>query len=198
LTSQGTKELFIMAAKSNGKELAIKEGSFLVEMPDTAPVLGFDPMAENFNWREVLPSNYWNMEELEERKKQLGGWPVLTPARIVIKPVYDPAEWEGKAVPQSELAPKIVLEFVESVPALVFNKTRCDLATQITGTPNPARWATLLPQLELIVGVYNKKAQIGFEAVPDWAAPKANDKANGKANGKAADVEDINDDLFAP
>jgi hypothetical protein len=182
-----------MAAKNNGKELVIREGSFIVEMPDNAPALGFDPMAENFNWREVLKSNYWNIDELKERRSQLGGWPVLTPARIVIKPVYDPSDYEGKPVPQSELAPKIVLEFVESVPALVFNKTRCDLATQITGTPNPARWATLLPQLELIVGEYNKKVQIGFEAVPDWTAPKA----NGKANGKAADVEDINDDLFA-
>lgn len=168
----------------SSKELAVKEESFIVEMPDEAPALGFDPMAENFNWREVLPSNYWSMDELEERKRQLGGWPVLTPARIVIKPVYDPSEYEGKTVPQSELAPKIVLEFEESVPALVFNKTRCDLATQITGTPNPRRWAALLPQLEVKTGVYNKKAQIGFEAVP----------GNGKATNHS--VKQVNDDLF--
>lgn len=168
--------------------------TFEVAMPDDGPALGFDPNAESFNWREVLPSNFWSMDELEERRQQLGGWPVLTPGRVVIKPVYDPAEFEGRAVPQEELAPKIVLEFAESCPALVMNKSRCELATKITGTPNPARWASLLPALVLSVGVYNRKAQIVFEPVPTNGA-----KRNGNGRKPLTDADDarLNDDLFS-
>lgn len=173
------------------KQLAVKEETFIVEMPDEAPALGFDPTAENFNWREVLPSNFWSMELLEEYQEQNGGWPSLTPARIVVKPVYDPSEFEGKTVPQSELAPKIVLEFEESSPALVFNKSRCEMATKLTGTPNPARWAGLLPKLIVANGVFNKKAQIVIEAVPNGDGPKSRIKSR---PGK--DVDDVNSDLF--
>lgn len=162
---------------------------FAVEMPDNAPPLGFDPAAAAFNWREVLPSNFWNMDELQERRDQLGGWPVLTPARVVIKPVYDPAEFDGKEPPAEALTPKIVLEFAESAPALVFNKSRCEMATKLTGTPNPAKWAAKLPPLVLSVGVYNRKAQIVIEP-----APVADErKANGRFTGTVADV---NADLF--
>ncbi|MCA9923065.1 MAG: hypothetical protein KC421_11870 [Anaerolineales bacterium] len=165
---------------SKSKAVA-KQEMFTVDMPDNAPALGFDPAAPSFNWREVLPSNFWSMDELEERQQQLGGWPVLTPARVVIKPVYDPAEYEGKEPPPSELVPKIVLEFAEASPALVMNKSRCEMATKITGTSNPAKWAAKLPRLVLINGVYNKKAQIVIEPAP---------------NGETADLDDLNADLF--
>ena len=171
------------------KEIAVKEDSFIVEMPDNAPALGFDPNLESFNWREVYPSNYWSIDELEERKQQLGGWPVLTPARVVIRPVYDPAEYEGKEPPASELAPKLVIEFAEAAPALVLNKSRCDMVTKMTGTPNPARWGGLLPPLILSVGVYNKRAQIVIEAVP-----QENGRKRGK--GSAVDVDKANEELF--
>ena len=142
---------------------------FAVAMPDHAPALGFDPSDPAFTWRAVYPSNYWNMDELEERRRQLGGWPVLTPARVVVKPVYDPAEFDGKEPPPEELRPKLVLEFVEAAPALVLNKSRCELLTDITGTPNPTRWAALLGPVELSVAVLNKKAQIAINPAPAWA-----------------------------
>jgi hypothetical protein len=180
---------------SNKNAVALPQ-TFTVDMPDNAPALGFDPAAESFNWREVLPSNYWSMDELEERRQQLGGWPVLTPARVVIKPVYDPAEWEGKEPPASELAPKIVLEFAEASPALVMNKSRCEMASKMTGTPNPARWGELLPALVLVVGVYNRKAQIVIEPAPANGMPR---NGNGRHNGKTAEMseEEVNAALFS-
>lgn len=168
--------------------------TFEVAMPDNAPALGFDPNAESFNWREVLPSNYWSMDELEERRQQLGGWPVLTPARIVIKPVYDPAEYDGRPVPAEELAPKLVLEFIESSPALVMNKSRCEMASKITGTPNPAKWAALLPALVLSVGVYNRKAQIIFEPAPANGMKNGNGRHNSQTAAMSED--EVNEALF--
>lgn len=172
---------------------------FALEMPDRAPVLGFDINAETFNWRDVMPSNYWNMDELQERCDALGGWPVLNPARVVIKPVFDPAEWEGKEIPASELAPKIVMEFEESAPALVFNKSRCDMVTKAVGTPDPRRWVELLGPVSLSVGVFNSKAQIIIR--PETAQARPNSKAR-PANaptrtGRPVTVDQINDELFS-
>lgn len=169
---------------SKSKAVA-KVESFAVEMPETSPALGFNPELPSFNWREVLPSNYWSMDELEERKEQLGGWPVLTPAKVVIKPVYDPAEYEGKEPPLSELTPKIVLEFAEASPALVMNKSRCEMATKITGTPNPTQWASKLGKVVLSVGVYNRKGQIILEAAPAE-----------KSKAAKQSLDDLNKDLF--
>lgn len=153
---------------------------FALEMPDRAPAMGFDVNAETFNWRDVMPSNYFNMDDVMERKDRLGGWPVFTPARIVIKPVYDPSEWDGKEIPASELIPKVVMEFEEHGPALVFNRTRCEQATEATGTPDPRRWAELIGPVSLVVGVFNKKAQIGIVPVTATARP------NGKARPASA------------
>lgn len=174
---------------------------FAVEMPDRAPVLGFDVNAETFNWRDIMPSNYWNMDELQERYDALGGWPVLTPARIVIKPVYDPSEWEGKEIPSSELAPKIVMEFIESAPALVFNKSRCDMATKATGTPDPRRWVELLGPVSLSVGVFNSKAQIIIRPENNQARPNGKPRPASAATVtgrplKAMPDNSINDELF--
>lgn len=166
----------------SGKSVAKRE-SFAVDMPENAPALGFDVNDPAFSWRQVMPSNFWNMDMLQERHDQLGGWPVLTPARVVIKPVYDPADYDGKEPPPSELTPKIVLEFEERAPALVFNKTRCELATAITGTPNPARWAERLGPIMLAVGVKNSKAQILFERAT-------------KPAGNGDDLDDLNEELF--
>lgn len=172
---------------------------FVVEMPDNAPALGFDVNADGFNWRDILPSNFWNMDELQERYDTLGGWPVFTPARIVIKPVYDPSEYDdGKPIPTHELAPKIVMEFEESVPALVFNKTRCDQATEATGTPDPRRWCELLGPVELRVGVFNKKAQIGIVPVNRPARPngKARPANTPRTTQRPVTVDAVNDELF--
>lgn len=180
-------------SKKNGNNNAVAiRPAFEIDMPDNAPALGFDPNAETFSWRDVYPSNYWNLDLLEEKAKLLGGNPVLSPARFVIKPVLDPE------IPEDfqELTPKIVLEFEEHAPALVFNKTRCTLMTKITGTPNPARWMEALNgiQLELYAGAYRDMAsamQILFRTV----AARANDSSEHNAADKKS-IEEINDDLF--
>lgn len=173
-----------MTKKDDGNAVAVRP-PFEVDMPDNAPPLGFDPGAESFSWRDVLPSNYWNLDLLDEKIAALGGNPVLTPARIVIKPVEDPE------VPEAlqDLSPRIVMEFAESAPALVFNKTRCTLMARITGTQNPARWIGNLGELrlELYAGAardFSTAMQILFRPVT----------ANG--DGKAADIGAVNDELF--
>jgi len=182
-------------AKNNAVE-PVK--TFVVDMPDNAPALGFDPMAESFSWRDVLPSNYWNLDLLEERVAILGGNPVVTPARIVIKTVDDPEIDEDK----QDRSPKIVLEFVENVPALVFNKTRCTLATQMTGTPNPAKWAALMPPLELYAGAFREMAnamQILFRPTVGTGSAYAGKNGNGSAvpnSQRGVGGDDLNDDLF--
>lgn len=175
------------------KQVAVKE-TFVVEMPDSAPALGFDPNGEAFTWQDVLPSNYWNLDLLEEKVAALGGNPVVTPARVVIRPVVDPEVDEAR----QDLSPKIVLEFVENVPALVFNKTRCTLATKLTATPNPRLWAERLPPLELYAGAFREMAsamQILFRPV---AADDSRRRESRVQNRPAADatVADINDELF--
>lgn len=179
-------------------DLTVINDRFVIAMPDNAPALGFDPNSDTFNWRDVMPSNYFSMEELTEMHDLMGGWPVYTPARVVIKPVYDPSEFEGKPVPQSELAPKIVMEFEESAPALVFNKSRCDMATKATGTPDPRRWAELLGPVVLSVGVYNQKAQVIIQPVQAQARPNAKTRpANAPTRtGRPVTVDQINDELF--
>jgi hypothetical protein len=175
--------------------------TFVVAMPNDAAPLGFDPFSDGFTWHDVLPANYWNLDLLEEKVAALGGNPVVTPARIVIQTVVDPEVPEL----QQDKSPKLVMEFVENVPALVMNKTRCTLATKLTGTPNPARWAKAMPALELYAGAYRDMAaamQILFRPV---AAPKPTAAAKPAANGKPVpnskrgiptDGDALNDDLF--
>jgi hypothetical protein len=171
----------------------VKREFFVVEMPDQAPALGFDPSLESFSWQEIYPDNYWNEENCKARREALGGWPVLKPARVVIRPVIDPEDKEP------DLSPRIVMEFEGSGPALVFNKSRCQMAAAIARTPNPAKWAERLGHIVLFWGDFNKRLQLCIDAapdedLPDWAqeAPPAAVKANGKAK---ATVADINDEL---
>lgn len=187
-----------MAKKGNGNDngSTALASTFIVDMPLNGPALGFDPYAESFTWHDVLPSNYWNLDLLEEKATALGGNPIVTPARVRIQPVVDPDVPEG----QQDLSPKIVLEFAENVPALVFNKTRCTLATKITGTANPARWAELLPQVELYAGAYRDMAaamQILFRPVQQAARPATATPARPARNSeRIIDGDKLNDDLF--
>lgn len=172
--------------------------SFIVSMPENAPALGFDPHADSFSWRDVLPSNYWNLDLLEERIAFMGGNPIVTPSAIVIKPVVDPEVAEDA----QDQSPKIVLEFAENVPALVFNKTRCTLAQKLTGTPNPALWAERLPQLELYPGAYRDLAnalQILFRPVATGEPAKPERKSRIKRTAAPVGDDPIaaaNADLF--
>lgn len=160
------------------KNAIVPEG-FVVDMPNEAPALGFDPLAPSFSWQEVYPDNFWNEENIKARRAALGGWPVLTPKRVVIRPVIDPEEKEP------DLSPRIVLEFEESGPALVFNKSRCQMAAAITGTSNPQLWAERLGKIELMWGDFNKRLQLVFERAPGEV---------GKNGRKTVDA--VNEELF--
>jgi hypothetical protein len=167
--------------------------TFILQMPDDAPALGFDPNAETFSWRDVYPSNYWNLELLEERIELLGGNPVLTPAHIALKPVVDPELPEAS----QDKSPKLVLEFVENVPALVLNKTRCTIMSQLAGIHNPRRWLKALgdTRLELYPGAYREMAsamQILFRPV----VGEGEGQPAGNGNGQPVDVAAANEELF--
>jgi hypothetical protein len=175
---------------SNGNAVATRP-AFVIEMPDNSPALGFDPNLETFSWREVYPANYWNLDLLEERIELLGGNPVLTPARIVIKPVVDPELPEAS----QDKSPKLVLEFVENMPALVLNKTRCMIMSKLAGSHNPARWIEALgdARLELYPGAYREMAdslQVLIRPVVGEGQPAPN------GNGQPVDVAAANEELF--
>lgn len=166
---------------------------FALEMPDNAPPIAFDIADPGFNWRQVMPSNYWNRDELKQRKQELGGWPIYTPARMVVKPVYDPSDYEeNKPIPPHALAPKLVMEFAEACPALVMNKSRCEMATALTGTSDPRQWINKLGPVALSVGEYNYKIQIIIERAPQNG--RANGNGTGNGNGKSN--EDLNKEIF--
>lgn len=158
--------------------VAFDPTKFKVDMPPNAPALGFDPAASFFSWQSVYPANFWNMDDLEKRKAQLGGWPVLTPSYVALQPVYDPAD------EHPDMSGKLVLYFREAAPALVLNKSRCQMCEEISGTPNPTQWAAALGRVMLSVGVYNRKAQIIIDSV---------DSSSGV---KAEPVDNVNDVLF--
>lgn len=132
---------------------------FLVDMPDNAPALGFDPAAPSMSWRDVYPSNYWNLDDLQAKRAQLGGWPVVDVARVTVKPVFDPADYDGKEPPPEALIPRLVLEFATG-PALVLNKSRCLQLEQLAGTPDPRQWAGRVKRVCLEAGIFGGKAQI--------------------------------------
>lgn len=138
--------------------LVVNSNSFVISMPDNGPALGFDPMAETFDWTDVLPDNFFSMENLEERAKNMGGWPLYRPQRVELMPVYDPMDDEDKR----DMSPKLVMYFAEipQGPGLVLNKSRCQMISEMSGTRNPRLWAEKLGPVVLECGLYNKKAQI--------------------------------------
>ncbi|MBX3056912.1 MAG: hypothetical protein KF770_10610 [Anaerolineae bacterium] len=180
-------------SKKNGNSVVPRD--FLVDMPDEAPALGIDPYSDTFSWRDVLPQNYINLDWLEETTELLGGNPIATPARIVVKPVIDPEEREP------DLTAKIVLEFEESnIPALVMNRTRCTLMTKLAGTPNPARWVGNLAgmRLELYAGAhrdFSTAMQPLFRPAPGQGQ---NGNGHPRPASPTADMseEDLNKELF--
>lgn len=161
------KTMTKMQPKSNGRATAnivtldpsLK--ALVLDMPDHAPPLGFDPMADGFDWSDVLPDNYWSMELVQARTAALGGAPIYTPSHVTVQPVFDPTMAEK----DRDMTPKLVMYFVENAPGLVLNKSRCELATELTGSRNPAYWARSLGPIALEVGILNGKAQIVFSPV---------------------------------
>ena len=75
---------------------------------------------------------------------------------------------------------KPCLSFVETSAKLVINKTRGQQLKQLAQSPLLKAWATV-GQIALRVGVFNGKAQIGIERVP---------------NSDENALDDINKELF--
>ena len=167
--------------------------TYVVSIPDSSPATGIDLFSDTLSWRDIYPSNFWNLDLLDEKIEALGGNPVYTPARIVVQPVVDP-ELPEEAQDRS---PKLVLEFEESVPALVLNKTRCLLMSKLAGSPNPQHWIERLggARLELYAGAYRDMASAMQILIrPVVGAGEGKPAANG--NGKSADVGQANAELF--
>lgn len=161
-----------------------------VEMPAHIP-LGFNPNAEDFDWSEVYPANYWSLELLNEMKTAGKPDPVVTPHMVKFQPVYDPEHPPH----MRDMRPKIVMYFKENVPALVMNKSRCQLASEMTGTRDPKQWVPAL-KLPIVLkkGEYNNRLQIVF----DWADVKDRKAAQARqpipelAEEQPIEAEDIN------
>ena len=180
---------------NTNNQLATKP-AFAVNLPDNAPIIGIDlhDMNQVLSWRDIMPSNYWSLDLLEEKVESLGGNPVLTPKEISFETILDPELPDDS--PKQDLSPKIVLRFVEPSPALAFNKSRCMIATEITGTPDPRLWADRLPRIELYEGVYRKLSnslQVLFRRAPVENTPT--DPAPVAGNGTDS-ISDLNEELF--
>lgn len=159
------------------KALTTKE-TFVVDLPDTAPVLGVDVNSPAFSWQDIYPDNYFNEDNLTSRKEALGGWPLYTVKGIVLKQVQDPEK------PDPAKRPDLVLQFHETTLELVCNKSRCRLLAAIAGTQNPALWPQRLPVLELYIGKYKEMSNM-----PQILVREAPESVNGK-------VQAVNDELF--
>lgn len=167
---------------------------FGVEIAADAPPLGFDPFAPDFDYTVIYPQKYINQDWMDEWLQMTGGNPVATVSRILVKRVPNPEKGETEL---SNIPPDLVIEFSEAnIPALVMNKTRCSLATKLTGSRNPAAWAKALQgvKLELYLGVnrdFSQGQQVLFRPIPGQ---------NGKASRKQSPeefVKQANEDLFA-
>lgn len=139
--------------------------TFSVALEPTAPQLAIDPMAvEHFDWKVLYPSNFFNTDDLEDMRQELGGWPVYTPVAVTVEQVQDPEH------PDPNKMADLVIAFAETSTRLVCNRTRCKLLASIAGTRDPRRWVAALGRLELFVGVeksMSKMPQILVRPAPD-------------------------------
>ena len=114
---------------------------------------------------------------------------------MIVQPGINP---EAK---EPDMSPRLVMEFVEAAPVLVLNKTRCTLAQKLTGTPNPRRWAELLPPLEIYAGAnrdFSAAMQILFRPVAAADPRKGESKSrSSKRSDNGSAIDKANEDLFA-
>jgi hypothetical protein len=152
-----------------------------MEIPMEAPKPGFDLGNPDLSIIDLFPENFFSMDGLQAILDVEAGHSVaLTVAACHIEYVFDPAKGEASG----EWKP--VLSFEETGTKLILNKTRAQVAQQLTGSPLVRAWAGL-GQISIRPGIKDGHAQILLE-------PLRRARANG--NGRKAEI-DPQDDIFA-
>lgn len=160
---------------SNGKELAVVDFSPINPVPDVAPAPQMDLTSPTLSYDDVLPSNFFSMEDLQIWLEERGAESrVLTVAGASVEFVYDPEKGETTG------DWKPCLSFVETGTMLVINKTRGQQLKRLAKSPFMRDWARV-GRIAIKPGIGNGKAQIVIAAVPEDAA---------------ADLADLNKELF--
>ena len=144
----GTQEV------TDEKALAVIDFNPINNVPDKAPAPQMDLTNPNLSYDDVLPSNYFSMEELEiwlaERDAESR---ILTVTGCTMEYVYDPEKGETTG------DWKPCLSFAETATMLVINKTRGMQLKKLTNSPFLKDWAKA-GQIAIKPGIANGKAQI--------------------------------------
>jgi hypothetical protein len=141
----------------------------LNDVPDKAPAPQLDLTNPNLAFDDVLPSNYFSMEELELwLEERSADSRILTVTGCTMEYVYDPEKGEATG----EWKP--CLSFEETATMLVVNKTRGMQLKKLTKSPFLRDWANV-GQIAIKPGIGNGKAQIIITAVPTMTGKDVDD-----------------------
>lgn len=140
------------------------------DVPDKAPAPQVDLTNPHLAYDDVLPSNYFSMEELERWLEERSAESrILTVIGCSVEYVYDPEKGEESG------DWKPCLSFEETATMLVINKTRGQQLKKLTNSPFLRDWAKV-GQIAIKPGIANGKAQIVITAVDAMTAEEL-DKA---------------------
>jgi len=164
--------------QQTGMAVAVANFQPLNDVPNKAPVPQMDLSNPNLSFDDVLPSNYFSMEDLqlwlEEREAESR---VLTLTGCTIEYVYDPERGEETG------GWKPCLSFAETATMLVINKSRGLQLKKLTNSPFLKDWAQV-GQVAIKPGITNGKAQIIIERVPGTPAARGNGKQRQGQRGR--------------
>lgn len=145
-------------AAADDKALAVIDFNPINNVPDKAPAPQMDLTNPNLSYDDVLPSNYFSMEELEQWLEERNAESrILTVTGCTVEFVYDPEKGEASG------DWKPCLSFAETATMLVINKTRGMQMKKVTGSPFLKEWAKA-SQIAIKPGIANGKAQIVIAA----------------------------------
>lgn len=173
----------------NPQETAVISFAPINDVPDKAPVAKVDWNNPNLSFDDVLPSNYFSMEDLEMwLEERAAESRILTVTGCTMEYVYDPEKGETTG----EWKP--CLSFAESATMLVINKTRGMQLKKLTGSPFLRDWANV-GQIAIKPGIGNGKAQIIITRVPGDGDAPAPAPAGKNGTWKEHTSDEI-DDMF--
>lgn len=153
------------------EETAVVVASFhpINDVPDKAPAPQLNLDDPNLAFDDVLPSNYFSMEDLElwleERSAESR---ILTVIGCTLEFVHDPE----KGVETGEWKP--CLSFEETATMLVVNKSRGMQLKKLTRSPFLRDWAKA-GRIAIRPGIANGKAQIVIAAAPEYGGEDISD-----------------------
>lgn len=165
------------------------------EVPKEAPPMQLDITNPMLSYDDVLPSNYFSMEDLQiwlEERDVLAR--VLRVTGCTMEYVYDPEKGEETG----EWKP--CLHFADTATLLVINRTRGQQLKRIAKSPYLKDWATI-GEIAIKPGIGNGKAQIIIEYAPDADPDWAKDAVEAESKPVKSDIEnmpldELNEELF--